>query len=35
MGHILKPNPSRDRNHNSEPGPNPTFILEARFRPES
>ena len=28
-------NPARARNHKPEPGSSPTFIFEARFRPES
>jgi len=32
---LWSPNPARARNHTPEPGPSPTFIFEARFRPEN
>jgi len=32
---MLKPEHGRARNYKPEPGPSPTFIFEARFRPEN
>ena len=34
-GVIFKPEPGRARNHKPKPGSSPTFIFEARVRPES
>jgi len=32
---FRSPNPAHARSHKPEPGPSPTFIFEAQFRPKS